>query len=135
MVVSGTRNTIQDKSSSQQYQREELSGRTTDWVTEGLYDGGPRNTSPVKSSSHQEVAVGPATTLLDNVRSQPADQGFAQPQPTQVQQQPIVTTVPSPIVDSIDVDHYVRPVRARQAPQRLVVGNPLDPHFNRTRGQ
>ncbi len=103
--------------------------------TERLNTGGPRNSSMVMSSSRQDMEVGPAATLLDNVQSQPADQVFAQPQPIQVQQQPITTTVNSPIVDAIDVGPNVRPVRARKAPERLVVGNPLDARFNRTRGQ
>ena len=105
---------------------------------------GPRNSFPVdaeKSSSKQQVEASSTVSAgeraqdymdrQDSVEVQPpvTTPVFAQPQPSQAQ--PIV-----PIATSIASDgQNVRPVRARKAPDRLIVGDPNHARFNRNKGR
>ena len=103
-----------------------------DRVTERLMTSGPRNCSTGMSSSQQSIDEQVHTTFQhDDVQIQPMVQVSAQPTP--VQAQPSVYS--NPVVHDNYVGHNVRAVWARQAPQRLVVGDPSDPRFNRGRGQ
>ncbi len=54
------------------------------------------------------VSVMPTTVSMDQVHSVP------------------------PVLDMSSQGQYVRPKRLTRAPQRLVVGDPMDPRFNRT---
>ena len=128
-----------------------------DRAVERLTDSGPRNTCQEKSSSQPGfVQIGPGGSVAgeramehltsggtrniyqvqpsiqyDDVQVQPQVQVSAQPKPVQPQS----SDTSSPVITDYVLGHNVRPVWARQAPQRLVVGNPSDPRFNRTRGQ
>ena len=125
-----------DKSSSLQYQREEPGGTAAEGASEYLYAGGPRNPVGVaedRSSSQQYLADPVQLQVCGDGPVQTAIQVDAQPKPRPAQ------ATPSILDSNVHVDDYVghsvRPVRARQAPQRLVVGDPLDPRFNRTSGR
>ena len=108
---------------------------------------GPRNSFPVaaeKSSSQQSIEA--SSTVSNGERTQDYTDSqvstevqipvptpvFAQPMPSQAQ--PIV---PVPVVNtSITTEgQSVRPVRARKAPDRLIVGDPNHARFNRNKGR
>ena len=90
-----------------------------------------------RSSSLQQIDDQVPDQGCDRVQEsrtqvQSEDQVVAQPKPPQAQPH---TSIPLVDNDNYVQGHNVRPVRARQAPDRLVVGNPLDPRFNRTSGR
>ena len=105
-----------------------------DRATELTLGTGPRNTFVEKSSSpaaSDTVLVQSDVQRVDTVL-------YDEPRPTTQPRPSQAPTINVQPVTSHDLCLPVttdRPRQARQAPDRLCVGNPLDPRFNRTRGR
>ena len=115
---SGPRNTFLDMSSSSASDTTSVSDDAQHDVQVQFDES--RQTAQHKPSQAQPFDVQP-------VSRQTAQHKPGQAQPVNVQP-----------VSSSDIcvpGQVVRPIRARQAPDRLCVGDPLDPRFNRTRGR